>query len=317
MIVAEKMRRLSSLQRTGCQNPTPSAEFERGPETSKSELANELEQTRAKLAERDAALIYAKQWIEYLAERGAKLEQFVPRETDAPQILKGHVEAPTEQSAATNKPVAELEAELATARQELVLWENKNRSLQTSLNWIVSENARLSHRLTELEAAIDEANKKRQTETDTLHTCLDAMSTRALTAERLLEEVRQSLLAGTKKNQAAEHKVVDRTSARDTVDNKLQQLQNSILIKVPVAAVTPPDAKVDLVKIWKKITALDFQLQCELEKHAVPEGARDTSRTNCAEPHCELDDHVEHAGKHEERADARHTQMLLGGILAS
>jgi hypothetical protein len=317
MIVAGKVRRLPSLKWARCQNPTPSTEFERGLETGKNELANELEQTRAKLAERDATLIHAKQWIEYLAERGAKLEQQVPRETAAPQILKEHVEALTEQSAAANKPVAKLEGELATAREELVLWENKNRSLQTSLNWIVSENVRLSNRLTEVEAAIDEANKKRQTETNTLKSCLEAMSTRALTAEKLLEEVRQSLLAGTEEKHAAEHKVVDITSGRDTVDNKLRQLQNSLLIKVPFALVNPPDTKVDLVKILKKITALDFRLQRELEKHAVSEDAREKPRTNCAEPHGELDNHVEHNGKHSERANACHTQMLLGSILAS
>jgi hypothetical protein len=125
------------------------------------------------------------------------------------------------------------------------------------------------------------------------------------------------LLAGSKDKHAAEHNIVDRITGRDAVDNKLQLLQNSLSIKLAAALVTPPDAKLDPAKICKKITVLDSRLQCELEKHAIVAGARDKPQTNCAELRSELDDDVEHNGKHSERAEARRSQMLLANILAS
>jgi hypothetical protein len=212
MTVAEQVRRLSSFKSTTDDVQTPQTQFVRKFDADNDELANELEQTHARLDERDAELISLKRLIEYLAERGAKLEQQVARETSAPRVLEKLVEAPTKQSAVPDKRIADLEAELATARKNLVLCQNESRSLQTSLNWIISDNLSLSRRRTELEALADEANKKRQTEIHTLSTYLEAMSARALTAEQLLEEVRQSVFAGTKEKHTAQHEVLDGTT---------------------------------------------------------------------------------------------------------
>jgi hypothetical protein len=316
MIVAEQVRRLLSLKRATYHNRTPSAEFERGLETGKNELVNELEQTRAKLAERDSALICANQWIEYLAERGAKLEQQVTRDSTALQILTEHEEVLAAQAVAANKRVAELEGELGSAREGLVLRENENRSLEASLNLIVSESSRLSRRLTESEAAVDDAKEKRQTGTNTLDTRLEAMASRALAAERLLEEVRQRLLPRTDARRAVERKVVDEIAARDTVDNKLELFQNSLLVKLSAARGAQPNAEVDLVKLQKKIEALDFERQCMLKKRTVAEGAREKTGTNCDEL-CELDNDVRYDGKYSERAEVRSTEMLLASILTS
>src|SRR5271155_1845309 len=111
--IAQQARGLSSLQKTTDRSRATGAELERGQEPTKneSELSNELEQTRAKLADRDRALIHANQWIEYLAERGADLEQQVAREASAPQILRDQVEALATQSAAADNRIAELERE--------------------------------------------------------------------------------------------------------------------------------------------------------------------------------------------------------------
>ncbi len=56
---------------------------------------------------------------------------------------------------ASKKQIAELESELGAAREELVRRDNENRSLQTSLDLIVSENARLGTLLAENVAAVD------------------------------------------------------------------------------------------------------------------------------------------------------------------
>ncbi len=56
---------------------------------------------------------------------------------------------------AAKKQIAELEGELGSAQDELVRWDNENRSLQTSLELITSENSRLSERLAQNAAAVE------------------------------------------------------------------------------------------------------------------------------------------------------------------
>jgi ABC-type transporter Mla subunit MlaD len=103
---------------------------------------------------------------------------------------------------------------LAETRQSLLAWTEENTA-------IVSENARLSLRLAEsdsaineacshlerlkialnvteaerdkLASAVDKANERLQTETESFETRLKAMSSRAEAAEAMLAEVRQSL----------------------------------------------------------------------------------------------------------------------------
>jgi chromosome segregation ATPase len=244
-------------------------------ETSKTELANanELEPTRAELAE---------------------LEQQTARETAAEWILNARREtlaARAARAAAADKRIAELEGDLGSAREQLDLRDNENHSLQSSLDLIVSENSRLSGRLTESEAAgnaageearsklqqtkaalatadaerkklaaagdearsklermrvalataegernklavaVDEANEKRRTETNTLNSRLGAMSVRTVTAEKLLVEVRQRLLARTAENCSVERKFADATVARDAAHRKLQVLQKSLQVE--------------------------------------------------------------------------------------
>jgi hypothetical protein len=221
------------------------------------------------------------------------------------------------QSRAVNKRVAELEDELDSARESLTLRENENRSLQTSLNLIVSENSRLSRRLAESEVAADEATEKRRTETNTLNTCLEAVPSRVIAAEKLLTGVLQSLLARNDEKRAAERKVVDGTDACDAFDKTLERLQNPLLTKLPAERVNQLDAVVDLVKVQKTIKALDFQLQCERKKRAVTEGVCESARTNCTEPPYELDNYVKADGRYSERADVRHTEIILASLFAS
>ncbi len=126
--------------------------------------------------------------------------------------------------------MAELEGLIAAASEKLTMGADENRSLQTSLDQLVEENSRLQRRVTDSEmavlkrrltqvsqlqaalksaeaergrltAALAEANDKRQVETNTLSTRLEAMSSRAVTAEKLLAEVRQNLLSRTEDEQ--------------------------------------------------------------------------------------------------------------------
>ncbi len=124
-----------------------------------------------------------------------------------------------------------------------MLLENEKRSLQNSLEQLVSENSKLTRRVNEtdntlanvrtrleqvetalatsenernkLTAAVDEANERRQSESNTLNMRLEAMQSRASAAEKLLGEVRQSLIARTEENRLSERKVVEATIAQE------------------------------------------------------------------------------------------------------
>jgi hypothetical protein len=297
MTVAEQVRKLTSSARaTSYDTPNPGEESEFGLDTGKDELANELEQMRASLAEREASLIRAKQWIKYLAERGVELEQQVARQVDTPPIRKEDIEALAAQSAAADKQAVELEVELGSARQELVRQGHQNRSLQTSLNLIVTENSRLSLRLTESEAALDKAYDKCRSEINTLNTLLEATLSRAIAAEKMLVELRQSSLACT--------------------DEKgIEQLQKPPLIEYPAERVAQLETELDLVKTQRKLRELDLQLQWARKERTVPEATCENARANCPKLRCELDCDVRFTGEYSERTKVRCTEMLLANIL--
>jgi crescentin len=207
-------------------------------ESRKTELTTELEPARARLAE---------------------LERQLARETAAGRLTREHNQSLTETATAAGKRIAELEGDIGTTREKLALREDESRSLQSSLDHLVGENSRLSRSLIDSEAAVekmrlqieqvqaslataeaerhrlaaalDDAVDKWQIETNTLSTRLDAMSSRAVTAEKLLAEVRQSLLTRTEESTAAERKVVEATLARNLTDKKLEVVQNALATK--------------------------------------------------------------------------------------
>jgi crescentin len=198
-------------------------------EAEKADLTAELEPARARVAD---------------------LESELARETAAVRMLTEHKQALGKHSAAADKRVAELEGLVAAASEKLMIGADENRTLQTSVDQLVEENSRLQRRVMDSEttvekaltqvnqiqatlkaaeaergritAALAEANDKRQVETNTLSTRLEAMSSRAVTAEKLLAEVRQNLLTRTEDNNAAERKVVEATLARNMAEKKLE-----------------------------------------------------------------------------------------------
>ena len=150
------------------------------------------------------------------------------------------------------KRIGQLEGELAAAREKLALLEDEKRSLQVAVDSALNETARLSRRLTETEntltaaraqlgkvessfaeayaergrlgAALDEAKEHHQTERSSLNMRLDALQSRAATAERLLSEARQNLLARTEEVRAFDRKSVEAIIARNNSDKRLAQV---------------------------------------------------------------------------------------------
>jgi chromosome segregation ATPase len=162
-------------------------------------------------------------------------------------------------AAAKDKRIAELEDALLAGREDIVYRDNESRSLQTSLDLVTGENARLSDRLRDsadeagaLKAQLENsraallaaqaerdrlavANREsvdlHRIESDALNDRLDAMTSRNAATERLLVDVRKCLAARIAENGAAARQVADATLAKDAADRALGQLHDSLELK--------------------------------------------------------------------------------------
>jgi crescentin len=229
-------RSMAAAQRAQTSLPAADAEFDA--EAREIELANELELAQAKLA---------------------GLDRRLAQESAAAQQLSEQLETLTADCEAADSRIEELEAELSAARDEMALRDNENLSLQTSLDLALGENSRLSQylkdgdsafdatraRLDRLQLALtaaeadrfklqgeaDQAAATRQSELSTANGLLEAMTSRALTAERLLADVRECLLARIAENSATERDLADATAARGEADKKLRQFQDLLRLK--------------------------------------------------------------------------------------
>ena len=209
-----------------------SREANRGLESVRLELTDEINARRAQIAELDRQLA---------------------QETTQRRALSESRRALQEQHDDAEKHIVELEGELAAAREKLALLEDEKHSLQIAVDQALNENARLTRRLTESEntltatraqlgkvessfaeayaergrlgAALDEAKEQHQAERNSLNMRLDGLQSRAATAERLLSEARQNLLARTEEVRAFDRKSVEATIARNNSEKRLAQIE--------------------------------------------------------------------------------------------
>jgi len=209
-----------------------SREANRALESARLELTDELNARRAQIAELDRQLTHETAQRRALGEARRTLQ---------------------EQHDAAEKRISELEGELAAAREKLTLLEDEKRSLQIAVDQALNETARLTRRLTESEntltatraqlgkvessfaeayaergrlgAALDEAKEQHQAERSSLNMRLDGLQSRAATAERLLSEARQNLLARTEEVRAFDRKSVEATIARNNSEKRLAQIE--------------------------------------------------------------------------------------------
>jgi chromosome segregation ATPase len=209
-----------------------SRETRRGLESNRLELTDELNARNAQIAELERQLAHESTQRRAVGEaRRALQEQFDIAE----------------------KRMIGLEGELAAAREKLALLEDEKRSLQIAVDQALNETARLTRRLTESEnmltatraqlgkveasfaeayaergrlaAVLDEAKEQHQTERSSLNMRLDALQCRAATAERLLSETRQNLIARTEEVRAFDRKSVEATIARNNSEKRLAQIE--------------------------------------------------------------------------------------------
>jgi len=219
--VGEELRRdLNSAQQTV-----------RSLDADKAELGSEIVAARAEIANLESQLAQE-------AANGRALGE-------ANQILVDHANS-------ADKRIVELQSDTAQTREKLLLLENDKRSLQTALDQTLAEASRLSRRLTESENALtaararleqmdisfaaaenervtlatarDEANERHQSEAYALNLRLEALRSRAATAEQLLAEVRQTLVARTEDIRVLERKVVEANIARTNTEKVVERL---------------------------------------------------------------------------------------------
>lgn len=204
--------------------------------------ARELEGSKADLTR---AVVAARETI-------ATLEDQLGHETAGSRALGEENKILAEHASVGDKRIVELEAAAALAREKVSLLETEKGSLQTSLDQTLAETTRLSRRLAEsetaltaararleqlerslaaseedrkkLSAACDEANERRQSECYAVNLKLDAMRSRAATAEKLLAEVRQSVVGRTEEIRATERRVVDSAVALSASEKKNERL---------------------------------------------------------------------------------------------
>jgi crescentin len=184
-----------------------------------------------------------------------ELERQLAQETSQRRSLGESRRTAQDQLDASEKRIVELEGELAAAQEKLALLDDEKRSLQANIDQALNETARLTRRLTEsdntltatraqlgkveasfaeaygergrLSAALDESKEQHQAERNSLNMRLDALVSRAATAERLLAEARQNLLARTEEVRAFDRKSVEATISRNNAEKRLAQIEAS------------------------------------------------------------------------------------------
>ena len=193
-----------------------------------------------------------------LSARGAQiaeLERQLAQETTQRRALGEARRTAQDHLDAADKRIVELEGELAAARERLALLEDEKRALQANIDASLNETARLTRRLTEsentltatraqlgkveasfaeaygergrLSATLDDAKEQHQAERNSLNMRLDALTSRAATAERLLAEARQNLIARTEEVRAFDRKSVEATISRNNAEKRLAQIEAS------------------------------------------------------------------------------------------
>jgi crescentin len=253
----------------------------------------------------------------------ANLESELAQETanarslgEANQILVDHADS-------TDKRIVELQADGALTREKLSLLETDKHSLQTALDQTLAESSRLSRRLTESETALaaararleqmeialaaadneraalcagrDEASERHQSESYGLNLQLEAMRSRAATAEKLLAEVRQSLIARTEEIRSSERRAVEATIARNTIEKTVERL---------AADRNALDAKV------KELEQARATLLERSNGHAETAKARETSLAHAEQQIKSLADRVDQL-EHEARAYRSRTMKRI------
>jgi chromosome segregation ATPase len=193
------------------------------------------------------------------SEEIAELRKQIAVKETATKMLNERLRKLAAEGTARAKHIAELEAQLLAAREDLAHRENENRSLQTSLDLSVVEGARLSGRLWDsgvesdtlrtrldtlkttllaseaerdrLKTAMQETSDLHRIEADALNSQIEAMVAQTAAAETMLADTRKSLVARTEESNEAGRKAAGAARERDVAAALLGELQRKLKAK--------------------------------------------------------------------------------------
>jgi len=189
----------------------------------------------------------------------AALRQLVAVKTTAAKMLNERIRKLTAEGTAKDKRIAELEDHLLSAREDLARSDNENHSLQASLDLTLGESARLSGRVWDtgveadalraqvesaksalrtveaerdrLTVAVHETKELRRVEAEFLNSQIEAVASRAATAEDMLTEARRRLVARTEESKESLHKAMEAALLRNAADETLREVRASLQAK--------------------------------------------------------------------------------------
>jgi chromosome segregation ATPase len=215
---------------------------------------------------------------------------------------------------AAEKRVAELEAELSAAREELAHRDNKILSLEKSLDLNADEGSRLAGQLAERSATIEnaqqqleemrlalnaaraerhKANGKWQQEASVLSTQLEAALARAEKAEKLLADAQNDLLALSLENSAALRRISDLKSSLRERARQIEAQESKLAdeIKTRDGALKRAEERIRLLA----------ELFMQLEAKANHRGARENSEADSPLPYGQMERVARTAAANEQR----------------
>ena len=178
------------------------------------------------LAERDIAFDEARERIKFLetALSAAEAEAVDKRAEGlengfrtARDQLQGKLDLVTAENARLSQSAIARDIALGDARA-------RNEFLETALSAAEAE-------CTKLSAEVDGAREKQQSESETLKGLLEAMSSRAVIAEKLLVEARQQSLTYIVENDAFRHRVARVEATNDEADAKNRLLEDALRLQ--------------------------------------------------------------------------------------
>lgn len=157
---------------------------------------------------------------------------------------------------AGDKKMSQLESEIDTTRQKLMLSDKDRTTLQNALDGAVADQARTSRRLVEADNALtasnsrlrqleqslneaeaertrlslvlDESKEKYQNEGNTLRLRFESLQARSGTTEKLLDEARLALTTRSEELRGYERRMAEATLMRNVIESKLGQIETGL-----------------------------------------------------------------------------------------
>jgi crescentin len=222
-------------------------------ETESEKLREDLELARETTRSLESTRLELTDEVKTRNTQIAEIERQLAQESSQRRSLAEGQRVLEEQYDIAEKRNIEIDSELAGAREKLALLEDEKRSLQIAVDQSLNESARLTRRLTESEnnltatraqlgkveasfaeayaergrlaAALAESKEQHQADHNSLNMRLDALQSRVATAERLLGEARQNLVARTEEVRAFDRKAVEATIGRNNSEKRLAQIE--------------------------------------------------------------------------------------------